>query len=239
MVDALRLKRVYLNQIFQHHPDRNSYTGHSSSKQDHRAAALNDAYALLSKELKAGDINTLSYSGDRKANVTKPPKASHAPPPPVQYPQRTTALRSPHKGLRVEDFQPRRQPGHFWPGALPTRYLRLGQYLYYRCVISWECFMSALAWQISQRTPFGEVALGLGFLNKMQLKSIIALQLPGEQLGDCAARCMGLTLMQRQIVAAKQKALLTPLGQYFVQSGICNSLQLERYLSEHRWHNSN
>ncbi len=134
---------------------------------------------------------------------------------------------------------PSRQPRvtRFWKGPLPERYLKLGQFLFFSGLIPARELIDAIWWQRRQRPVFGQIARDWGILTAEQVVRILSHRLPGETFGEAAIRLGCMTGFEQLAVAARQKNLQRPLGQFFLENGILLARELEEEISRQRRHN--
>jgi DnaJ domain len=127
---------------------------------------------------------------------------------------------------------------HFWPGPIPRRRLRLGEYLYCSQRISWMGLIKAIVWQNRQRPQFGQMATRLGHLTADRVNRALGARRPGEKIGDAALRLDLLTLLQRDSILRAQACSQRRLGQYFVEIGVLQPAELSEILQRLRRHNA-
>ena len=127
---------------------------------------------------------------------------------------------------------------HFWPGTIPRRRLRLGEYLYCSRRISWMGLIKAIVWQNRQRPQFGQLATRLGHLTTDLVNRALGARKPGEKIGDAALRLDLLTLLQRDSILRAQACSQRRLGQYFVELGALQPAELSEILQRLRRHNA-
>jgi hypothetical protein len=110
--------------------------------------------------------------------------------------------------------------------------------MYHTGLISWTILVDALAWQAEHRPLFGELAVELGYLNRLELVSLVGGEREENKIGECA-RQMGLLSAEAiQAVMAHQRANQEPLGQFFVKRGYFSRVELGQVLASHRQHNA-
>ncbi|MGC9982972.1 MAG: J domain-containing protein [Polyangia bacterium] len=127
---------------------------------------------------------------------------------------------------------------HVWPGPIPRRRLRLGEYLYCSRRISWMGLIKAIVWQNRQRPRFGQLATRLGHLTTDLVNRALDARQPGEKIGDAALRLDLLTLLQRESILRAQACRQRRLGQYFVETGVLQPAELAEILQRLRRHNA-
>jgi hypothetical protein len=127
---------------------------------------------------------------------------------------------------------------HRWSGPIPSRSLRLGEYLYYSGRISWHTLISALVWQARQRAPFGQVATRYGYLTPERVARVLANRRTQEKIGEAALRLRLMTPREQQVVLHAQACGVRRIGDYFVAAGLFGSGELDRFGQGVRVHNA-
>jgi hypothetical protein len=127
---------------------------------------------------------------------------------------------------------------HHWSGPIPSRTLRMGEFLYYSGRISWLELIRALVWQGQQRTCFGQVARRFGYLTPDRITSVLAQRRGEEKIGEAALRLRFITSLQQQVVLHAQQRGCRRIGDYFVESGLLAFADLERISHSVRAHNA-
>lgn len=127
---------------------------------------------------------------------------------------------------------------HHWSGPIPSRSLRLGEYLYYSGRISWHTLIHALVWQARQRPPFGQVARRFGYLTPERLATILANRRTQEKIGETALRLRLMTTREQQVVLHAQTCGVRRIGDYFVAAGLFGSVEIDRFGQGARAHNA-
>jgi len=149
-------------------------------------------------------------------------------------------LQGAHRGFRQRGqfVKPARNPSEqYYEGPLPTIPLKIGLYLYYRSVVSYEAVVRAIIWQRDMRPPFGELASAWGWLAPCDISVIrSATDIPG-LFGERAIQLGLLSEAQARVILTHQKTLQLPLGSYFVGTGLVGERDLSRYLRELSLHN--
>ena len=114
----------------------------------------------------------------------------------------------------------------------------MGEFLYYSGHISWLELIRALVWQAQQRPCFGLVARRFGYLTPERITSVLAQRRVEEKIGEAALRLRFITSLQRQVVLHSQQRGCRRIGDYFVESGLLATMDLERIVHEVRVHNA-
>lgn len=127
---------------------------------------------------------------------------------------------------------------HRWSGPVPSRTLRLGEYLYYSGHISWLELIRALVWQARQRPQFGQVASRLGFLTPELVARVMTHRKTRERIGEAALRLCLMNCREQQVVLHAQRCGSRRLGDYFVETGLLSAADVERCGRGVRAHNA-
>ena len=239
-ITKVMLKQAYRERVFECHPDRAKSLGTIEPKLVAHTVTLNGAYALLSRLIAKGDIESRKYI---RPNRSLGAGASAAK---KNAPKRTAPIKP---GLcsiarqritpRPEEYAYRVVMTPFWEGPLPSRELRFGRYLYYKGIISWDTLVEGLMWQAAQRPVLGTVLISGGYIAREELQEILNHRRQGEFIGACALRRGYITPSQLDRALAQQKKEHRALGTYFVRRGLMNYDCLRRYLKRHQAHNLN
>ncbi|MFP4521599.1 MAG: J domain-containing protein [Fibrobacterota bacterium] len=126
---------------------------------------------------------------------------------------------------------------HYYKGRIPVRPLRIGQYLYYKGIISWNTLINSLAWQRINRPPLGITALKDGLLNREQLSLILKNLKPGKFFGETAVEIGFISKTELIKLMAKQRMQGYRLGNYFIAENLLSKSRLSDYLRENFIHN--
>ena len=232
------LKQVYRERVFECHPDRAMSLGVMEPNLAARTATLNGAYALLSRRLARGEIDTTRPNFKKRHKRPSPPsKKRDAPKRTVGmnrgFSRASEKITSPHP----VELQYRGVMTPFWEGPIPLRVVRFGRYLYYKRVISWDTLVDGLMWQAQQRPVLGRVLLSKGFISRRELQYILAHRRPGEFIGNCALRLGFISPSQLEWAISQQQKQERPLGAYFIRRGLLTHDSLRRYLKRLELHN--
>ena len=125
----------------------------------------------------------------------------------------------------------------FFNGTLPKRNLRLGEYLFYRRVISWGTLINAILWQSRARPRLGEIALDLHYLEQRDILEILKKKNLNEPFGEAAVRLGFISAFHRFVLLGQQRRYGLPLGKFFVDLHLLNEADLKRYVQENQLHN--
>ncbi|MCK5544170.1 MAG: molecular chaperone DnaJ, partial [Desulfobulbaceae bacterium] len=122
-------------------------------------------------------------------------------------------------------------------GPLPSRRLLLGHYLYYSGIINWRTIIKALVWQRTNRPRLGEIGRNFGWLSETDIPTILKTRKPSKKFGQSAIDLGLLTKIQLKMIIFQQKRLQKKIGEYFTKSRILTHTQLYTYINECRQHN--
>lgn len=125
----------------------------------------------------------------------------------------------------------------FHRGPLPCRPLRLGEYLYYRGLISWQSLIQAICRQRRERPLLGELAVRLDYLTREDTRRIRASQVGAERFGETAVRLGLLSSGRLFVLLGRQRRMGRLFGEYIAESGSIPIARMARLIDEHRRHN--
>jgi len=126
----------------------------------------------------------------------------------------------------------------FSPRTVPFRPLQIGNYLYYRDLISYRALIDAVVWQRKQRPIIGDIALRWGWLDTAAIDRIIRVK---NGMGRFGERAMGLGLLsafQVRTLLFFQHSQQERLGRYFVKKNFLTEEMLDALVRELREHNA-
>jgi hypothetical protein len=202
------LKNAYRNRAWECHPDACD----GDSGQDRRTELFRrsvEAYKILNEYLKA-----------RKPGLQLRHSRSHK----KSFSTVTT---------------PQRAPGEqFYKGPFPTIELKLGLYLYYRGIVSYQEVVRAVMWQRSLRPPLGDFARQWGWLNEADVSAILAATEIAGSFGERAVAVGLLTQSQLNLILLHQRSMQKPIGRYFVSRSLLSELTLRQHLRDLARHNA-
>lgn len=207
------LKAAFHRLARQCHPDTAALNGGDVAQMQERFLAARRAYELL-----------VPYVTGEKAF----PRADAAP----SFPRFS----------RPPSWAPSRGAGKqaartYYRGGLPSRPLRLGEYLYYRGCVCREDWLGAIAWQRLHRPRIGDLAREQGLLSPANLFAINRQRLPGELIGAAAVRLGFLCPAQVSRLLGLQRRHGAPFGQYFTERALLSPARLDALLRENLRHN--
>jgi hypothetical protein len=235
-LDVDMVRRHFRRRAVEVHPDRAAVLRRPPAVLLEAFKQVEGAYRVLRTYLAAG--KQFAALPGAAANRAASPSA---PRPVPTSPQRTsaasaTAGRSPPRASAFDADAA--VVDHLWSGPIPSRRLRLGEYLYYSGRISWRELIRALVWQARQRPPFGQVASRLGFLTPELVVRVLSHRQMQERIGEAALRLRLMSGRERQVVLHAQQCGGRRLGDYFVQAGLLSSTDVDRLGRSVRAHNA-
>jgi len=125
----------------------------------------------------------------------------------------------------------------FYRGALPTRPLQIGQFLYYRGLIPYSAVISAITWQRQQRPSLGEIAQRWRWLNEIEIDRILKLRSGFSRFGERAEQLGLLNPLQVRTLLLHQRSNQKQIGRYFIENNYVTEKKLEHLLGELSEHN--
>jgi hypothetical protein len=202
------LKNAYRNRAWECHPDACCEDSGQSRRTELFHLSV-EAYKLLNEYLKS-----------RKPGL----KLRHS---------------RPHKNTFSNLTPPQRTPGEqYYKGPFPTIELKLGLYLYYRGVVSYQEVVRALIWQRGLRPQLGDFARQWGWLNEADVSAILAATEIVGSFGERAVAVGLLTQSQLNLILLHQRSMQQPLGRYFVTRSLLTDLTLRQHLRDLARHNA-
>jgi hypothetical protein len=125
----------------------------------------------------------------------------------------------------------------FHNGTVPNIEVKIGRYLYFRGVTSFQSIFKALRWQREQRPSIGALARQWGWLDDEMIRTILSTRhIPG-LFGERALAMGVLTIKQQRKLVFYQQSLHQRLGIYFVVNGMVNEKEMEILARERILHN--
>jgi len=121
---------------------------------------------------------------------------------------------------------------------LPSRPLRLGEFLVHRGIISPGELGRALAWQRQAVPRLGQIARSWRWLSGESIEEALGERAAGEPIGALLIRRGLLTPLQLRILLCHQARVRPPLGRYFLAQGLLGPERLERCLRLQASHNA-
>ena len=146
-----------------------------------------------------------------------------------------------HPGQRAEASAGRRASADssawYWKGGIPNRQLRLGEYLFYTGIISWDMMIKAIVEQRRSRPRLGQLAQEQDLLDGGDLAAGLAARKPGERIGDTLRRLGLLSPAKVEDLLSEQRRTQKPIGRQLVSLGGVHVQDLPRILARHWQHN--
>jgi hypothetical protein len=233
------LRSAYRKRALETHPDRAAALGRSAEVLLRQFREVTEAYALLSGHAGAGREPAAPSSRQPTARPTAPPPSATRPSPP---PRPAAAQRPAPQGRSPMAGVATASSAATAVGPLPSRRLRLAEFLYYSGRVSWPQFAAAVAWQRRQRPALGRIAVELGFLDQRAVAQLLerrrqdgAVEVP---LGQYAVRRGYLTTTQLLTLLGRQQRQQRRIGTFFTEHGLLGESELEAARSELARHNA-
>lgn len=202
------VRNAYRNRAWECHPDACGEDDDQARRTELFRRSV-EAYKLLNEYLKARKPG-LKLRHSRPHQKTPPPVA--------------TAQRS-------ADEQ-------FYTGPFPTIELKLGLYLYYRGVVSYQEVVRALMWQRDLRPPLGDFARQWGWLNEADVSAILSATEIIGSFGERAVAVGLLTQSQLNLILLHQRSMQQPIGRYFISRSLLSEAVLRQHLRDLARHNA-
>lgn len=201
------VKAAFRSAALATHPDRAAHVQEDPSRLNQRFIEVVGAYEAIMEAIK-------------RAEVRAPARSAAAP--------RTR----PRRRWTRPAGDPR-----FFRGDLPGRRLRLGEFLYYSGIISWQSFIDSLLWQRRSRPSFGEIAVQWRLLDRDGVGRVVSGRRLGERFGESAVRQGLIKPFWVKTVLHRQGKMQPPLGQYFLENRILGPEALDDELERLARHN--
>lgn len=202
------VKAAYRERVFETHPDRARILGVRETELADTFKKINNAYQILSFAVRK-ENKLILLNG----NLHEPGSRK----------RRTR----PEGG--TED--------HFYYGKLPSRTLRIGQFLYYSGIISWRSMIEAIAWQRKNRPLIGAIARSWKYLTEEEVSLILRNKAADERFGDYALKAGLLTQGNLMALLGKQRLFNRPLGEYFIRQGLLHATEVDDLVRHQQRHN--
>jgi curved DNA-binding protein CbpA len=236
--DEESLKRAFRSKAKRAHPDLAARLGKDPQLMQKHFMELNDAFNILMERLQREPPSYTVCRGSRSKSETprapfKEKRASSRAPWGTQKEENRGERDTGGQKKKTSD-----QGDFYFSGRTPNRNLRFAEYLYYSGVISWMDLVNALVWQYRNRPKIGEMATQEGLLSFEDVLEIIREKKQGELFGEAALRIGYLKRVQLNSLVRKQKKLGIPIGHYFISSRKMSKETLYKKLSEYRRHNT-
>lgn len=235
------LKAAFRARALETHPDRASVLGLDPELLQHRFRRTLQAYQSLKPLIDEGKpliiTPRMAQAGAGNRSSAKPQEVSHS----GDGRAEKESKARPAESSDERPFRTSEESGDSWfyEGALPDRPLRIGEFLFYRGIVSWNRFIKSLVWQQHRRPQVGKIALDWKLISEEDLRVILQLRRPLEKFGECAVRTGRLDPFWVRVVMHRQGELQPPLGSYFVEQGLLPVDVLMMLLEEQAMHNRN
>ena len=205
-LDPLAVKTAFRKKALETHPDRARVLGREEDEQADLFRQVQRAYEVL-----------LPVVEKREAVERKVREAAQAP--------------RRDRGFSSFSQKPQgtfgRKPPAYYYGAIPQQKLRLGHFLYYSGMISWQNLIGAVTYHMRSRPRYGEIALGWRMITPEELMAALGGRGQGERIGETLRRVELLSDFQHLAILGKQKKFHILFGQFFVNEGILSQRQLD------------
>jgi hypothetical protein len=225
------LRAAWRRRVLETHPDRAAVLGRSEAELQREFRSVSEAFALLESYAGAAGATPAPQRPRAGPVVTpSPPRGTVRPPPPRSAGPRRPAEPPPRAPPRPP-MPPVAEAAEGSGPRLPRRRLRLAEYLYYSGRVGWQDYVAAVAWQRGQRPAIGRLAVELGLLGQRDVSDLLERRrrdgAQAEPFGEFAVRRGFLTRTQLLAVVGRQKQGERRIGQYFMERGLLNTLELD------------
>ena len=202
------LKSAYRKRALETHPDRSNTTQKEKCHLNELFVEVNSAYRKLQPLV----------TGNAFYELEKQQK------------------KAPSNGRHREE-KDRNFSYSFNANNIPKRRLKIGQFLYYSGLISWQTLIDAIVWQRRHRPRIGEIAVQWNMLSEMDVQRILEQKGLNEKFGERALFLGYLNRYELMALLGKQRNLNFPIGEYFVRHGILRTKDIEYMVQQHLVHN--
>jgi hypothetical protein len=210
------LKSAYRNRVWECHPDACSEDRDQTRRTELFRRSV-EAYNLLTDFLKSRkSVVPLVLTQPQNRPTAKPVKPNVMP--------------------KIEVFE-RNESEQYYDGPMPAMELKIGLYLYYRGIISYQTLVHAIMWQRDQRPPLGDFARQWGWLSEEDVAKILRATHFVGSFGERAVALELLTQSQLNIILLHQRSMQKHIGRYFVAQSILSEMMLKQHLRELVQHN--
>jgi len=197
------LKTAFRKKALATHPDRSMTLGLAESELQVRFQEVSKAYEVLKFYITKNKETPLTHSND------------------------WTRVRKAKNCAGKKSGEAKWKEDHFFQGMLPDRRLKIGQFLYYSKIISWQTLIDAIVWQKKQRPLFGQIARDWGYLTSEDVVRIISRKRYQDRFGDYALRNGYLTPFQQMAIAGRQRICQPLIGSHFIHKGVVTESQMK------------
>jgi len=228
------LKSAYRKKALETHPDRSLALGKCKDKMDNYFKDVISAYERLDSFIQAEEKIILKNEvwRDKKSSTTNHRAQSKR--------ENSSGFYKKHNTNKTKNYQKKQSDvsGRLYEGHIPKRKLRIGQFLYYSGLISWNTLFEAVYWQRKQRPIIGKIALDWGILTPEEIRRILTERSYKDNFGEYALHNGFITQFEFMAIIAKQKNLQPPIGEYFIQNGILGNQGLINMIHGLKNHNA-
>lgn len=200
------VKNAFRKKAFETHPDRAKISGREEDEQARLFRQVQRAYEILMPV------------AENRHNAEKNKKQKN------RSSERTNESA---RFNRKQDEPIIRKPSSYYSGLVPNYKMKLGHFLYYSGMISWQHLISAVAWQMRSRPRYGEIATGWNIVSHEEIMNVLAVKPFGEKIGEALRSRELISDFQHLAIMGKQKKYHTLFGQFFVREGIISQRQLD------------
>lgn len=238
------LKKEFRKKAMRFHPDRATLLGVNRGLLEEKFKEITDAYGILKAAVADDDLivrSPLRPAGQDSGSIRRENFSRTSPP---DAPPHTGKTSHPHAkaernatSTNAGPFEQRHRRSFFFKGPLPRRKLRLGEYLFYKRVITWHTLIQAIVWQHRVRPRLGQIALDLNYMDASAIHTILKYKHFKEPFGRAAVRLGFLNDYRRYVLLGRQRSFNLPLGKFFMDAQILDQASMEEHLLENRLHN--
>lgn len=212
-LDPLTVKNAFRKKALETHPDRARVVGREEVEQADLFRQVIQAYEVL--------LPVAEKCGVAEARVKEFAKPS----------QEFVKTVSDEKVKQKQTSKPKhahhRAPSYFYNGIIPRHRLRLGHYLYYSGIITWQNLINAVSFHMRVKPRYGEIAVDWKMITRSDLMGAISQRPQGEMIGEYLKRSGLISDFQHLAILGKQRKLHCLFGEYFVIEGILSQRQLD------------
>jgi len=212
-LDPLAVKNAFRKKALETHPDRARVVGREEVEQADLFRQVLQAYEVL--------LPVAEKSSSTVAKTQAFAKTS----------QEYVKTSNDEKNKQKQRYRPRqapyRAPSYFYSGIIPRHRLRLGHYLYYSGIITWQNLINAVAFHMRVKPRYGEIAVDWKMLSRSDLMGSLSKRPQGEKIGEYLKRSGMISDFQHLAILGKQKKTHCLFGEYFVIEGILSPRQLD------------
>lgn len=243
------IKSAYRKKALETHPDiLASQGGGAQAASDDLFRRVQQSYENLSGYLDARD-NGFRFPPLRPHIQPVPRKRQPAPPRPESRWSRTGASHSQAKPKTTPPpggfAQAKARSSSAWrateaksQGAIPSRKLLFGHYLYYAGITNWQTIVKALVWQRTGRPRLGEIGRRFGWLTDQDILTVLKKRKLSDSFGASAVALGFLTERQLNLMIFQQNKLQKRFGEYFIHHKLMTPVQVDEMVRHCARHNT-